>query len=159
MRREVVMRIWICAFILTGLTAPVSAQTTPPARLGEGRGDLLLNELRSAPRPKPATDIDTLRLASAQRERATSVEERTNGLWQSWLVSICEGCGDTASYRKTVGDDFIKRKGLYLARSEGRALRRQALLASTRTPRGTGRSLYADLSPRNIGQIRRMPGP
>ena len=151
------MRLQITLAFLTLVSVPAFSQSTPPARLGDGRNDTLLNELRTAPVPKQAKDLDTLQLASAQRERAASVEEKMNGLWQSWTMSICDGCGNTASYKKTVGDDFANRKGLYLSRSNGRALRNQALASRTGSPEKPGRSLSADLSPENVSQIRRMP--
>ncbi len=53
----------------------------------------MLDELRAAPIAKAQSDLDTTQLASARRERETSVSERTNGLWQSWVVAICQGCG------------------------------------------------------------------
>lgn len=53
----------------------------------------MLDKLHSAPKPTVQADLNTLQLASAQRERADSYEDRTNGLWQSWAVAICQGCG------------------------------------------------------------------
>ena len=52
-----------------------------------------LEELKTVGRPKPQTDLDTVKLASAHREQAHSLDEKTNGLFQAWLVSICQGCG------------------------------------------------------------------
>lgn len=152
------MRFQTALLALISLGSPALAQSAPPGRFGGGQNDTLLNELRTAPVPKQAPDLDTMQLASAQRERAASMEEKTNGLWQSWTMSICEGCGDTPSYKKTVSDNFANKKPRYATGSEGSALRRQALTSRSRTPDKAPHSLYADLSTENISQIRRMPG-
>ena len=148
------------AILFAGLTCfigPALAQpegTTPPAAI---HNDTKLNELRAAPEPKQQPDIDTLQLASAHRERAESVEEKTNGLWQSWTISICEGCGNTPSYRKTVADDFANRKRLIDEGSASATAREAPRRALRNKPEGYGRRLYATLSPEAVGQIRRMP--
>lgn len=152
------MRQQIALTFLTVISVTAFAQSTPPAHAGDSRKDTQLNELRAAPVPRQGRDLDTLQLASAQRERAISIEEKTNGLWQSWTMSICEGCGNTPSYRKTIDENFKNQKGLYLSRSNGRALRNQALVSRADPSEQHGRSLYADLSSQNISQIRRMPG-
>ncbi|KAB1068732.1 hypothetical protein [Methylobacterium planeticum] len=150
------MRYAVLAAALICSTGPAFAQpqsAMPPARTFE---DAKLNELRAAPEPKPAKDIDTLQLASAHRERAESVREKTEGLWQSWTTSICEGCGDTPSYRKTIEKDFADRKGIAGLNSGAVASGPQA--APRQEPlEQFGRRLYTDLSPESVGQIRRMP--
>jgi hypothetical protein len=75
----------IMAVTLVVLASPVTAQDVDP--------HAMLDRLRSAPKPEGQKDLDTLALASAQREKADSMTERTNGLWQSWVVAICQGCG------------------------------------------------------------------
>ena len=133
------------------------AEPSSNAIIAEPRGNAMLEELRTAPRPKKQTDLDTLQLASAQRERSVSVEEKTNGLWQSWLTSVCDGCGDTPSYRNTVADDFANRRSV-ASRGTGIVAARQAPRRASKDKReGYGRRLYADLSPEAVGQIRRMP--
>ena len=74
----------IAATLLISI-APASAQEVNP--------QAMLDRLHSAPRPDGQKDLDTRALASAQRAKADSVTERTNGLWQSWVVAICQGCG------------------------------------------------------------------
>lgn len=64
-----------------------------PAMAQEGPRKAILDELNAAPKPRGQNDLDTRQLASAHRERAPTLEERTNGLWQSWVVAICQGCG------------------------------------------------------------------
>lgn len=152
------MRPQTALTFLTVLSVPAFAQSRPSVRFGDGQNNTQLKELHTTPVPKQASDLDTLRFASAQRKKAVSIEEKTNGLWQSWTMSICEGCGNTPSYKKTVDDDFANRKGLYLSKSNGRALRNEALASRARPLGKPGRSFYADLSPENISQIRRMPG-
>ncbi len=152
------MRLLISLYALVGFSMPALAQLAVPAKPQASVDDIRLNELRSAPAPKHAKDLDTLQLASAQRERVASVEEKTNGLWQSWLVSVCEGCGDTPSYRKTVGDDFANRKARFLSSLKSNAVRARVDASRAQSPTKSGRSLYADLSSENISRIRRMPG-
>ncbi|KAB1073859.1 hypothetical protein [Methylobacterium planeticum] len=152
------MRYAVFAAALICSTGPAFAQSqnaTPSARTFE---DARLNVLRAAPEPKQAKDIDTLQLASAQRVRAASVQEKTEGLWQSWTTSICEGCGDTPSYRKTIEKDFSSRKstagtnpGAVSVASRQQPAPREAISEQY------GRRLYSDLSPETVGQIRRMP--
>ena len=76
-----------------------------------------LNELRALPIPKQQNDLDTMKIVSVKREVALSTEERTSGLWQSWLVSVCNGCGRNqrtvaeidaaANSYKRPGDDLL----------------------------------------------------
>ncbi|MCJ2081868.1 hypothetical protein [Methylobacterium sp. J-090] len=151
------MRVRISFLALLGLCAPSLAQSPAPPSSDGGKVDVRLDELRYAATPRQAKDLDTLKLASAQRQRAESVSEKTNGLWQSWIVSICEGCGNTPPYKKTVGDDFANRKGRYVAGLEGKVVEPQASAPRKALPVRNWRSLYADLSTENISQIRRMP--
>jgi len=72
-----------------------SAQSLDPSALAQTRDPKLLDGgVPRAPATKQQADLDTMALASAQRERARSMEERTSGLWQSWLGSICQSCGE-----------------------------------------------------------------
>ncbi|KQP38371.1 hypothetical protein ASF49_05050 [Methylobacterium sp. Leaf104] len=157
------MRFRIALLAVIGFGAPAFAQSSAPAPGGGGKIDAELGELRAAPVPSQAKDLDTLQLASAQRERAASIEEKTNGLWQSWTVSICEGCGATPSYRKTIDDDFANRKRLADLKSKTAPSKTAPAKSARQAPepptaQAPGRSLYADLSTENISQIRRMPG-
>ncbi len=111
-----------------------------------------------APAPKQQSDLDTVALASAHRERAQSVEEKTTGLWQSWLVSVCNGCGDQKPAKALKTQDWPNRDGPAATGSVTQkppvvAARHEAKPAAAR-PRG---SLEADLSPDTIDSIRRMP--
>lgn len=94
----------------------------------------------SGPVPRQADDLDTVKLASAQRERARSVDERTTGLWQSWLVSICEGCSNLPPAEQHVQA----------------VARRDAALRATQ-PRPDRQRAATDLSNEALNQIRSMP--
>lgn len=120
-------------------------------------GRSMLDKLRAAPAPEQQRDLDTMTLASAHRERAESIEQRTSGLWQSWLVSVCEGCGperrsysdrDAQELMRRAADDSAKRQGekKYLYSPPSRPARASA-----------SGSIYSDLSTNNIEQIRRDP--
>ena len=78
-------RMLAISFGLICVGFSVSAQEKPASTI--------LNELSALPKARAQGDLDTTQLAAAQRARATSSEERTNGLWQSWVVAICQGCG------------------------------------------------------------------
>jgi hypothetical protein len=52
-----------------------------------------LNKLRALPAPRQQMDLDTTRIVSIERTMAASAEERRSGLWQSWRVAVCRGCG------------------------------------------------------------------
>lgn len=136
---------------------PVFAEPQGSAPYNPNDNETKLNELRAAAQPKRQIDIDTLQLASAHRERAASVEEKTNGLWQSWTTSICEGCGDTPSYRKTVTDDFSNRRSAYLEGTGSTATIEVPARPRLGDKEKYARRLYTDLSPETVGQIRRMP--
>ena len=110
--------------------------------------------------PQKQSDLDTVALASAHRERADSVQERTTGLWQSWLVSVCDGCGDRKPAKVMKLEDWPYRgspatTGSIVHKALPMAARPEAKPIASR-PRGT---LEADLSPENVGSIRRMPQP
>ena len=152
------MRLLITAltFVCSGEIAfAQSADGTLPDKT---RNDVQLNELRTAPTPKQVDDLNTLQLASAHRDRAASVDEKTNGLWQSWTTSICEGCGNTPPYQDTVRNDFSTRKGLVGLKAEADPRKQQQAAPQKVQPEPLKRSLYTDLSNENIDQIRRMPG-
>jgi hypothetical protein len=146
---EATMKLVVSIALLSCLSSPILAQTEDNARL---------NELRTAPEPKQQKDLDTLQLASAHRERSESMQERTNGLWQSWTTSICEGCGgNTPSYRKTIQDDFANRKSFVGLSPGAPAVAPDPSPRRAAAPARDGRQLYSDLSTENIDQIRRMP--
>lgn len=120
-----------------------------------------LESLANAPKPKEQAALDTMKLASAHRERAESVEERTNGLWQSWLVSICEGCGpQMLSYKQRgLGTTTVAANtGNEAApRTREAAPRTREAAPVRRVNSGKLAGMYSDLSTENIDQIRRRP--
>ncbi|WP_336488523.1 hypothetical protein [Methylobacterium nigriterrae] len=132
--------------------ALIALASTASGALAQTRDPKLLDDVPRAPATKQQSDLDPLTLASAQRERARSVEERTSGLWQSWLVSICQGCGEAP--RRT----FVPPS---LLQAERAAQNRQVAEAQARLRAGGSRrhfDLYSSLSPDAVGQIRVMPG-
>jgi len=163
------VRTLLTLAVFTGLCGATEAQTgnkdeTPVQGDGTSQknvrevGHRVLDELRTSPKPVEQGDLNTFTLASAHRERAASMEEKTNGLWQSWLVSICQGCG---SDRMPAAD----RDGLIYAKKvreqQGRAptgKARYTYFYPTRMLRSGNRQMMADnLSNENIDQIRRDP--
>ncbi|WP_162560867.1 hypothetical protein [Methylobacterium durans] len=115
---------------------------------------------RSVPSGQPTkqqTDLDTMQLASAHRERSETVQERTNGLWQSWLVSVCEGCGPKMKpYSETIRNDQERNVPTFTV---GETSFDAARLASYRSLPSSeySRRIYTDLTTENIDQIRRSP--
>lgn len=95
-----------------------------------------------APVPKQADGLDTLKLASAHREKSRSTEERTNGLWQSWLLSVCEGCASLPPAAQHV--QAVERRDAELS------LRRAP-------PRPNGGGGPTKLSNEDLDRIRVMP--
>ncbi|MEA1833460.1 hypothetical protein U8607_15350 [Methylobacterium durans] len=114
-------------------------------------------DVPSGPATKQQPDLDTLKLASAHRERAQSVQERTNGLWQSWLVSICEGCGPSGRpYQDSIRNDMERNTPTFM--QEAAASDRARMRASRALPAQTfNRRIYSDLSTETVAQIRRTP--
>ncbi|WP_246692893.1 hypothetical protein [Methylobacterium sp. WL64] len=51
--------------------------------------DIQLEELRTALAPRQQLELDTFALASAHREQVKSAAEKTDVVWQSWVVSVC----------------------------------------------------------------------
>ena len=148
----------VCAGCGGEPTTTGALPTSTPSRPAEKR-DLRLDELRTATEPQKQSDLDTVALASAHREQAKSVDDKTSGLWQSWVVSVCEGCGDQKPAKALKLEDWPKRNAPLAtgsvdpkapaakaghADAKGVEVRRQS-------------SLEADLSPQNVDQIRRMP--
>ena len=140
------------ATVLYGSAGPANAQAEPDSKVA-------LEELRTAPKPKQQTDLDTIQLASAHRERAESVQEKTNGLWQSWLVSICQGCGPNQKSTKEIYRDSLAVRGG--APGTGPSVDTAEVArppqASAPERRRAQSSLAGDLSPANVSSIRRMP--
>jgi hypothetical protein len=157
-QKESCMRQHIAFLAFVYLGSSALAQPSDTVLPDKTSNDTKLSELRAAPAPKQANDIDTLQLASAHRERAASIEEKTNGLWQSWTTSICEGCGNTPSYEKTIRDDFANRKGFAGPNAGSEAAKPRQAAQQKVPPQEYGQRLYTDLSTENIDQIRRMPG-
>ncbi|GJD96257.1 hypothetical protein [Methylobacterium iners] len=63
------------------------------AAIAQSAAGLALDKLGALPKPKGQTDLDTTRIVSVERAMVASTEERTSGLWQSWRVAVCQGCG------------------------------------------------------------------
>jgi hypothetical protein len=139
---------------------PVSpAPTAPTPTSSPERRDFQLDELRTATEPKKQSDLDTVALASAHREQAKSAEEKTNGLWQSWVVSVCDGCGDQKPAKALKVEDWPNRN---LPLTTGSVDQKTPPLKANHaeTNRGEVRhhgNMEADLSPENVDSIRRMP--
>jgi hypothetical protein len=125
--------------------------------LSEKRGTKL-DELRTMAPPQQQSDLNTVELASAHRERARSMQEKTNGLWQSWLVSVCEGCGDQKAVRSLQYEEWPDRNAPLSTGTVKKISAEKPPQATsapvTRRPQGT---LEANLSPDNVDSIRRMP--
>lgn len=123
-----------------------------------GKRDVVLDQLRVRAAPKEQTDLNTVELASAHRERAKSMEEKTDGLWQSWLVSVCQGCGDQRPARSMRYEEWPDRDMPFPTGAEKKASTEKARPAeaakTTARPHGT---LVTDLSPENIDSIRQRP--
>ncbi|MDP4027211.1 hypothetical protein Q8W71_32065 [Methylobacterium sp. NEAU 140] len=108
---------------------------------------------------KQQMDLDTVALASAHRERAKSSEEKTNGLWQSWLVSVCDGCGDQKPAQFLKRQDYPLRDVMATGSVDQGPQHNRVqphLVKRSEVPKHG--SLAADLSPENVGTIRRMGG-
>ncbi|TXM94344.1 hypothetical protein FV223_04960 [Methylobacterium sp. WL116] len=118
-----------------------------------------LDELRTATAPTQQSDLDTVTLASAHREQAKSVEEKTNGLWQSWVVSVCKGCGDQKPAKALEAKDYPFREvpmtSVSVKSLQASEMRKDtSQRGSSHQPSGT---LAADLSPNTTHIIRQMP--
>lgn len=148
-KRELTMRFAIVVAALACVAGPALAQPNDNA---------VLNELQAAPEPAQQKDLDTVKLASAHRERAESQREKTNGLWQSWLVSICEGCGtERQPYFKRDRSQVTEKTAAPLDYAQKHtADATKAVAAKPQKPK-VAASLVADLSDSAIEQIRRMP--
>lgn len=153
----------ITAKICTGCNPdPATTETLPTASLSNGaieKQDTMLSELRALAPPEKQTDLNTFELASAHREQARSMQEKTDGLWQSWLVSVCAGCGDQKPVRALRYEDWPKRNvplatGSIEKSAPTKSARPTDDVKVTAHHRGT---LEADLSPENVDSIRRGP--
>lgn len=156
-------------FVFAGLCNAVQAQTSnekemlahgdnAPRTIDRETGQRILDEIRASPKPAEQTDLNTFVLASAHRERAASVQERTNGLWQSWLVSICQGCGaDRMPAADTDGSAYVKRmRDQQAQQPTGKP--KYTYFYPTKTMRsGKIQIMTNNLSNENIDQIRRDP--
>jgi hypothetical protein len=117
------------------------------------------DRLTFAGQPEKQSDLDTVALASAHREQAVSTQEKTNGLWQSWLVSVCEGCGDQKPYRRRRLEDWPARDAPLATGSVNPKASPGAHQSSgvKHAAYGHHGDLAADLAPENVASIRRMP--
>lgn len=140
----------VLAMTFIAFAGPATAQSA---------AQTMLNELHAAPKPQQQDDLDTLKLASAHREQARSADEKTNGLFQSWVVSICEGCGvDLKPAKELKAKDFPVREPSTTGSVEPAVKAeapRQDVLPEPPRQRHTGAA--ADLSPEGGDAIRRMP--
>ena len=141
--------LMVIALLLT--TGPVAAQDKSIAKL---------NELEALGKPKQQDDLDTYKLASAHREQAKTVDEKTNGLFQSWVVSICQGCGaDLKPVREMKAKEFPDRNVPMTtgAIDTNRKPQVTKLAAVPESRKHLHTSAAADLSPEGLEAIRSMP--
>lgn len=139
-------RSWFGALIL--LSAGAQAQ--------DG-GKAVIDQLGALPRPAQQGDLDTFALASAHRERAETMQQRTDGLWQSWLVSVCEGCGEARRpFSDREGAEYLRKlRAAQPEQAPSRPRLTYYVPPGDRVPRTD--NISADLSNENIDQIRRDP--
>jgi len=140
--------------------ATTGTLSTPPApKVAEEKRDVKLDELHALAPPQKQSDLNTVELASAHREQAKSMEEKTDGLWQSWLVSVCEGCGDQKPARAMRFEEWPARDAALKPGSDQKK-------TATAKPHPAGDvkavaqrhgAIEADLSSDNLESIRRMP--
>ena len=152
------MRLWSAVSIaLLFVSGAALAQDDDMAKL---------DELRTTGKPRQQDDLNTYRLASAHREQARSIDEKTNGLFQSWLVSICQGCG--VDVQPAAKEDRAEDAPPRSQPMTTGAVTTGAVDPDARRPEGAKpavaperRSVHAtiaaDLSPGAITSIRRMP--
>lgn len=149
----------ICVGCAPDPTTTGTVSIGAPAVRAAVKPDVQLDELRTASEPKTQSDLNTVALASAHREEAKSADEKTNGLWQSWVVSVCDGCGDQKPAKALKLEDWPNRNApLTTGSVEQKPLGAKAHSPEVRRaeahPHG---SLEADLSPEALRSIRRMP--
>ena len=120
-----------------------------------------LEELRTTGRPRQQGDLDTVKLASAHREQAQSIDEKTDGLFQSWLVSICQGCGvDVQPRARAERAEDAPRRSVPMttgAVDPGAGKPEGAKPAAAPDRRSAHTTVAADLSPGTVSALRRMP--
>ncbi|QGY04592.1 hypothetical protein MMSR116_23790 [Methylobacterium mesophilicum SR1.6/6] len=143
----------------TGALPVAPAPAAPSPVLPPQTRDVRLDELRTPSEPKKQPDLDTFALASAHRERAESAQEKTNGLWQSWLVSVCDGCGDQKPAKALKLEDWPNRTAPLTTGSVDQKTPAAKInhAEAKRIAVPHQRSLEADLSPDIVDSIRRMP--
>lgn len=151
----------VCSGCATEVGATGPSTVPVPVGARPDKRDVRLEELQSAlhRQPQQQTDLDTVALASAHRAQAQSMAEKTDGLWQSWLVSVCDGCGDQKPARALKLEDWPNRNALATTGSidhRAAAEKPRQVEAKRVEVRHYG-SLEADLSPENVDSIRRMP--
>ncbi|TXN01546.1 hypothetical protein FV242_18245 [Methylobacterium sp. WL64] len=134
---------------------PVTASTAGAPE----RRDIQLDELRTATEPRQQSGLDTFALASAHREQAKSAAEKTDGLWQSWVVSVCKGCGDQKPAKAFKLEDWPNRDVPMITGSVDRnlPLGKARSIEAKRAEIPRRGSLEADLSPGNLASIKGMP--
>ena len=149
-----------CVSFYAGAQDETMRHLSPPMRV-EGDG-VQKPEARPETEIKKQTDLDTFQLASAHREQAESMRERTNGLWQSWLVSVCEGCGPERRpffKRRTQVSQKTPEKvapGPTARQPVQKAVGPKVVATRVVSSRKVA-SIYEDLSDSRIDQIRRAP--
>ncbi|WP_264045106.1 hypothetical protein [Methylobacterium flocculans] len=143
------MRLLSAATVLIFVTGPSLAQESDGARV---------NELEASTKLTQQLDLDTFKIASVHRERAESMREKTNGLWQSWLVSICEGCGpERQPYFKRSPTQVSEKAAPKPAVVQSKSNDMPKIAAIQLQKRSRVITVASDLSDSSIDQIRRAP--
>lgn len=144
----------ICIGCGPDLTTTGALSTKAPLQ----KTDVRLDELRAGAELKKQSDLNTFELASAHRERAQSAQEKTNGLWQSWLVSVCEGCADQRPAKAYRLEDWPSRGAPLTTGSVDKKTDPDKVRHSTvkRAQVRQHGAFEADLSPEHVDSIRRM---
>jgi hypothetical protein len=148
-QKDLTMRLLAAITVLLFVTGPSLAQKSDGARL---------KELEASTQPPQQTDLDTFKIASAHRERAESMREKTNGLWQSWLVSICEGCGpERQPYFKRSPTQVSEKAAPKPTVVQNKSNDTPKIAAIQPQKRSLIVTVASDLSDSSIDQIRRAP--
>jgi len=123
------------------------------------RGQVVIDELRTSGKHEKPSDLDTLKLASAHREQSASMAEKTDGLWQSWLVSICQGCGaDRHQFSQKDVDEVVARSRSQQANGGGQPAKPRLTYQGRSRPDAKSRTTSRDdLSTGSIETIRQDP--
>ena len=138
------------------ISLPAGAQPSEGTTADKVDGEADLRALNAAPKPTPQNDLSPETIASAHRERASNEDERTSGLFQSWLVSICQGCGvirqpPYARVKALFGEATVPARPRTAEREPAPAPARKVVVKVSRDD--------ADLLPEGLGGIRQRTRP